>query len=54
MDAYKSDELESGDKDVKPVEKPKKVAEQRAEKIRKRMVLKTSSNRSKIVLCSLC
>ena len=42
VDAYKSDELASGDKDAKRIEKAEKVVEQRAEKKRKRMALKAS------------
>ena len=54
MDAYESNKLALGDKEAKCIEKVEKVAEQRAEKIRKRMVIKASRNSPKIVLCSLC
>ena len=45
VDAYESDKLALGDEGAKHIEKAEKVAEQRAEKKRKRMALKASKSR---------
>ena len=46
IDAYESDELASGDEDAKRLEKAEKVAEQKAERRRKKWTLKTAENRA--------
>ena len=46
VDAYEPDELASGDEDAKRLEKAEKVAEQKAERRRKKWTLKTARNRA--------
>ena len=46
MDAYKSDKLASSDEDAKRLEKAERVAEEKAEKRRKKGALKSARSRA--------